>query len=208
MHYLLKPKPNGTLLTHSLLVCSLLLFQMHYLLKPKPNGTLLARSLLICSLTHSLTHSITDVLCAQRYAAYTEAVKEILLFQWRLSDGLSSKESDIIAKQQSIEQWEKPQGITGFFRGFKSKESQIKSAVQEKEELTQLRVSVCLCMHDAHTHLSRRTHSTTVTCPLCASSGAHSVAADTMRFPELHAFLRLCIVSLRCWHSLVGAVTA
>lgn len=37
---------------------------------------------------------------------YTDAVKEILLFQWRLSDGLESKTQDIVAKQRSIEGWE------------------------------------------------------------------------------------------------------
>jgi len=74
----------------------------------------------------------------KEYALYTDAVKEILLFQWRLSDGLESKEQDIINKQKSIEGWEKPEGISNFFRSFKSKETQAKAAEQERQELKQL----------------------------------------------------------------------
>eukprot|EP00035_Acanthoeca_spectabilis_P020588 m.433669 g.433669 ORF g.433669 m.433669 type:complete len:428 (-) comp17606_c0_seq1:110-1393(-) len=78
----------------------------------------------------------------REYALYSDAVKEILLFQWRLSDGLESKEQDIIAKQKSIEGWEKPEGISNFFRSFKSKESQAKAAEQEKAELKVLQAEV------------------------------------------------------------------
>mmetsp|Transcript_35740 Transcript_35740/g.93455 ORF Transcript_35740/g.93455 Transcript_35740/m.93455 type:complete len:436 (+) Transcript_35740:37-1344(+) len=82
----------------------------------------------------------------KEYALYTDAVKEILLFQWRLSDGLDSKEQDIIAKQKSIEGWEKPEGLSNFFRSFKSKENQAKEAQKEKAELAILQSEVAEMM--------------------------------------------------------------
>eukprot|EP00041_Stephanoeca_diplocostata_P013898 m.248501 g.248501 ORF g.248501 m.248501 type:complete len:429 (-) comp19506_c0_seq4:2542-3828(-) len=71
-------------------------------------------------------------------AMFTDAVKEVLLFQERLREGQEDVAADIAAKEKSIEQWKRPEGVTGWFRSFNSKETQAKKIDKEEEELKQL----------------------------------------------------------------------